>query len=147
MLLRGFLILSRRTSVIGDKVSKERFELAGTDSKGLLALVGREFSFGHSFFSLCLGVNTLTLARLTPHCEFNERCKPAARNGKIVENACYVLGVKLKLPGGKSVTEAVVKFGSLALREIVQEFKIACTALVFFSPLADGLKAAIFVLL
>src|SRR4029450_10744208 len=123
---------------------RNNFELVRAASQGLPVLVHCAFGFGHSFFPLSRGGSSLL--RLTPLCEFNERCKPSARSRKSVENISNVLRAELKLPGGKRQPEAVVHFGSLAFREIVSQLKIECAALVVLSPFMNGLKTAIRVL-
>ena len=154
----GFLILKKRVIVIGFSVIRfgaieDRFELARTNFEKLVDVVRRGLSFGLSVVkrrsfrndstSLLLCPRSNPPVRLTPRCEFDERCKPAAGNRKIVKNICNVPRVELKLPRGKGVTETVVQFGSLALREKVLEFKIAGAVLVFFSPLVNGLKTTV----
>jgi len=109
--LCGFLILNKRVIVI-----KDGSELARIDSQGLLVVVNCGFSLPSSF-PLCLGASSLP--RFIPLREFNERCKPAARSRKSVKNIRNVLRIELKLAGSKRQPEAVVNFGSLALREIV----------------------------
>jgi len=115
--------------------------------QGLPALEWKGVWWGQhkgSFFR-CLQVSSPV--RFTPRSEFNERCKPASRDRKVVKDICNVPRVELKLAGGKSLPEAVVKFGSLALREELAQFKIVRAVLVFLCPLTNGLKTAIRVLL
>ena len=151
--LRSFLLRKNRVLVVKvikvvkvirdgcDLVIKHASGVARADSQGLLVVVRCALGFGRNSFPLCLGVNPLVC--LFPLREFNQRRKPATRNRKIVKNICNVLRVELKLPRSKREPKAVVKFGSLSLRERVSQFKIVRTVRVLLSPLTNGLKAAV----